>query len=171
MSITVRDNCLFFKNLTESMEFEGSTGEQAPLKALERAAKTSLAPEVYFDQVQRVNSSGLLIWVKALRLYKEMFYYCKAPEWLVGFFNERNSEFLLRGKVRSFFAPFFDQKNGVSKVILIHVNDLDPNPQSEDDLEKINWHKQPGVTRDLIIDFDPAEYLHFLLPLALSASA
>ncbi|MEI7973222.1 MAG: hypothetical protein WCH11_02520 [Bdellovibrio sp.] len=144
---------------TNGYRFSGVLDERISVKDFQRVIEVRSNPvEFDFNSVSRSSSSGILEWMKFIKLYSGHFYYVNCPVWLINQFNSM-SDLLKRGEsaVLSFWAPYFCEADESNQYILFRIpkdipfsGDFKPVPIQEGG-------------KEFAPDFIPSRYLRFIV--------
>lgn len=155
MKTRVEGDIVIFEGVLD--ETDSLEDLQATLKKIKQSRPSAIT--VDFSKVSSGNSSGILVWLKAVYGAAAQVKYVNAPVWLVNQFNSIRGYFENKSYVESFFAPFFNESQDQSfHVQFIVGKDI---PIQKD---YSNFTVQDRVKDGLTYqpDFDPQQYFGFI---------
>jgi hypothetical protein len=122
-------------------------------------AKTKSPITVDFSKVPYANSSGVVVWLKAIHKIGQALRYVNAPIWLVNQFNILNGYFENGSYVESIHAPYFSKKTQDSKIFTLTLKKDVPILKDYADFEVPN---RSDGDKTYECDFVPEQYFFFI---------
>lgn len=121
---------------------------------------------LHWEEVNMMNSSGVLAWLRFLKMHDVALVYQGCPPWLVGLFNSVGGFFPRPNiGVGSLFVPYFDLDIDDSEQVSMIIGSEVPLLLNYESMDGISLLKGRHMydRRNVQPDFEPQRYFKFLV--------